>query len=502
MAIPFKQIPQNLRVPLFYAEVDGSHANSGQQTQRALIIGQPTAAGSATPNLPQISAGIVDAKAVGGPGSMLALMTAAYLANDSFGEVWYGPVADAVGAVAATGAVTFTGTATANGTLALYVAGVASTVGVTSLQIPVPSGTTAAQLATATAAAIQAATDLPVTAQVDGANPAKVDVTAKNAGLAGNDIDIRLNYYGPAANEATPAGITVAITAMASGSVNPTLTTLLANLQDKAFDFIVSPYTDPTSIAALTAFLADSGGRWSWQTQVYGHVFMAYRGTYANLVTFGSALDDQHTSCMGFYDSPSPNWIWAAAVAGAAAASLKADPAQPLQTVVVNGVLAPPKQSQFSKPLRNTLLFDGISTFTVVQGVVAIENLITMYQRNALGQPDSSFLQVETMFTLMAMLRALAGVVNSKYARVKLVADGNDIPPGANIVSPSIVRADIIAQYYQLEEQGLVQNAQAFAAGVICQINATNPNRLDVLWPGTLIDQLRVFALLAQFRLS
>lgn len=502
MSIPFKQIPQNVRVPLFYAEVDGSHANTSQQTQRALIIGQVTAAGSATANLPQISAGPADAKAVGGPGSMLALMTAAYLANDGFGEVWYGPVSDAGGAVAATGSLTFTGTATAAGTLALYIAGVAAAVGVTSLQIPVASGTTAAQLATATAAAITAATDLPVTAIVDGGNPAKVDITARNAGLAGNDIDIRLNYYGPASNEYTPAGITVAIVPMANGSVNPTLTTLLANLQDKPFDFIVSPYTDPTSVAALTAFLADQGGRWSWQAQVYGHVFMAYRGTYANQVTFGTALNDQHTSCMGFYDSPSPNWIWAAAVAGAAAASLKADPAQPLQTVVINGVLPPPKPSQFSKSLRNTLLFDGISTFTVSSGVVAIENLITTYQKNAFGQPDSSYLEVETLFTLMAVLRALAGVVTSKYARMKLAQDGNDIPPGANIVTPSLVRADLIAQYYQLEEQGLVQNAQAFAQGLICQINPTNPNRLDVLWPGTLIDQLRVFALLAQFRLS
>jgi phage tail sheath gpL-like len=47
-----------------------------------------------------------------------------------------------------------------------------------------------------------------------------------------------------------------------------------------------------------------------------------------------------------------------------------------------------------------------------------------------------------------------------------------------------------------------VQNEAAFAAALVVQKNATNPNRVDVLWPGILIDRLDVFALLAQFRLQ
>ena len=87
MNVPFAQIPQNLRVPLFYAEVNNSLANTGQQTQRALIIGQITSTGAAAANVPIISQGAADAITQGGNGSQLALMTAAYLQNDSFGEV-------------------------------------------------------------------------------------------------------------------------------------------------------------------------------------------------------------------------------------------------------------------------------------------------------------------------------------------------------------------------------------------------------------------------------
>ena len=87
MTVPFKNIPANLRVPLFHAELDNSQANSGASTQRALIIGQITSAGTGTPGVPQISQGATEAKSIGGAGSMLALMTAAYRQADPFGEL-------------------------------------------------------------------------------------------------------------------------------------------------------------------------------------------------------------------------------------------------------------------------------------------------------------------------------------------------------------------------------------------------------------------------------
>src|SRR5260363_336275 len=135
-------------------------------------------------------------------------------------------------------------------------------------------------------------------------------------------------------------------------------------------------------------------------------------------------------------------------------------------------------------------------------GTVAIENLITTYQKNALGQPDDSYLEVETLFTLAYVLRRSKAVITSKYARVKLAANGTRFAPGSDIVTPNIIRADLIAQYRQLESEGVVQNADIFKKAPIVEQNAQNPNRLDVLWPGTLVNPLRIFALLAQFRLN
>lgn len=492
MTIAFNTIPQNLRVPLFFAEVDNSQANTGQQNQNTLIIGQILSTGVAAPNEALICQGASDAITQGGAGSMLALMTAAYLASDPAGTVYYLPLSDASGAVAASGTVTIAGAPTAPGVVSLYIGGVKVSEAVSTTDTPTT-------IAAALVAAIEANSDLPVSAS---AAAGVVTLTALNKGAAGNDIDLRLNYRGTAGGEATPAGITVTIVAMANGATNPTLTTALANLGDQPFDFIVCPYNDSASLDALKAFLSDTSGRWSWEQQVYGHVFAANRGTVANQTTLGTARNNQHESILGFNDSPSPNWIWAADYAGAAAAALRADPGRPLQTLALSTALAPPLASRFTLTERNTLLYDGISTFTVAQdGTVALENVITTYQKNSFGQADDSYLEIETLFLLMYVLRDLAGVITSKFPRMKLAADGTRFAPGSAIVTPAIIRAAIIAEYQTLEYAGYVQNSDAFAAGLIVQQNSTNPNRVDVLWPGTLINQLRVLALLAQFRL-
>jgi phage tail sheath gpL-like len=496
MPLPFKQIPANIRVPLFYAELDNSMANTATLNQRALIVGQVTAAAitaGTVANVPILSQGTNDAISVGGAGSMLALMTAAYRANDTFGEVWYLPMADDPAALAAAGSVAITAAPSANGTLNLYIGGVR-------IAQPVLTTQTTAQIATALAATINATPNLPVTAS---AATNTVTLTAVNKGPAGNDIDLRLNYQGTRGGEVMPTGMTVTITAMAGGATAPSLTTAFTNLSSLPFDFIVCPYTDATSLDAFKNLLNDISGRWAWSVQIYGHFFAAYRGTVGALTTFGVTRNDQHGTVMGFYDSPTPNWIWAAAMAGAAAVSLRADPATPLQTVQILGVLAPPIQSRFILTDRNTLLYDGISTFIVGDdGSVYMENIITTYQKNAFGNPDNSYLEVETLFTLAYVLRALKTVVTSKYARVKLAANGTRFAAGSNVVTPNVIRADLIAQYRQLESQGLVQNGDAFKTALIVQQNATNPNRVDVLYPPTLINQLRVLALLAQFRLQ
>jgi phage tail sheath gpL-like len=275
MTVPFSRVPNNLRTPLFYVEFDNSMANTATATQRTLLIGLPT--GTAAANIPVKVSSPNGVGELTGKGSQLHGMMTAYQKNDTAAEVWILPLADDSGSMTV-----------AKGSI--KVASQASETGVISLSRWYPCANdvlatdTPAQIATAMVTAIARKTDLPVTAAVKSDATDTVELTAKNAGLLGNGIDIRLNYLVPG-SEVTPAGLTLTVTAMTGGAGAPDFVDALGNLQDKTFDFIINAYDDTASLDAMKAFLNDASGRWAWDKQLYGHSFGTASGTYAELGT-------------------------------------------------------------------------------------------------------------------------------------------------------------------------------------------------------------------------
>ncbi|WP_337049768.1 phage tail sheath subtilisin-like domain-containing protein [Serratia fonticola] len=488
-------IDSNVRTPLFFAAVDNSQANTAQEVQRTLLIGQMLN-GTAAVNEPVPCGSPQMAIELAGQGSMLAAMTSAYMGNDTGGNVYLLPLTEPTG-TAATGTLAISDVATENGVLALYIAG-------TPVNLTVVSADTVGTIGTDLATMINQRADLPVTAvSTVASGTATVTLTAKQKGEVGNTLDLRLNYLGSAGGERTPAGMVVVLTAMSGGAGIPDLTDALANLKDKAFDFIVLPYSDTTSLDAVKVLLNDKSGRWSYSKQTYGHAFSTVTGTYGQLTAVGEGRNDQHASLLGVYNSPSPAYLWSAGYTGAIAGSLRADPGRPVQTLPVYGVLAPPMVSRFDQPERNNLLHSGIASYTVADdGTVQIENIITTYQKNAYGAADDSYLEVETLFLLTYTLRRLRTLITSRFGRMKLVDDGTRFAPGLPIVTPATIKGALIADYGQMETQGYVQDSKGFAKGLIVTKSRANPNRVDVLWDGVLVNQLRIVALLNQFRLQ
>ncbi|MCE9937712.1 phage tail sheath subtilisin-like domain-containing protein [Serratia liquefaciens] len=495
MTVPFNRLPSNQRAPFFYAEFDNSMANTATAVQRTLLIGQMLSTATATPGIPQKVSSDSAVAGICGSGSMLHNMMTAYLANDISAELWILPLADGTtGTTAATGKLQVVTAAAATGVLSLYIAGVR-------VQLTVVSTDDNVAVAAAIAAVINAQSKLPVIAEVDSATTDTVKLTAKNKGAHGNSIDIRLNYQGAAGGEETPQGMELKITVMAGGAGAPALTDALGNLQDRAFDFIVNPYTDTTSLDAVKEFLSDATGRWSYAQQLYGHSFGALAGTYGSLSAAGEARNNQHETLLGINGSPTPAYLWAAALTGAIAPSLRNDPGRPTQTLTISGVLAPQLEDRFTLTERNNLLYSGISNFTVADdGSVQVEKTITTYQKNKFGDADDSYLNIETLFLLMFVTRFLRTQITSKFSRMKLANDGTRFAPGSAIVTPNVIRAELIAQYRTLEYNGYVQDAAAFAKTLLVERNSSNSKRIDVLWTGTLIDQLEIFALLNQWR--
>lgn len=499
MPVSFNYIPSSLRLPLFWAEIDPSQAGTFANYQRGLLIGYKTSAAPATANALVRVSSPDQAKVLFGRGSHLAMMFEAWFKNNLFDEVWGIAVAEPGAGTAATGTIEVSGPATASGVISLYIAG-------RLVSVNVVSGDAKTAIATAIAAAINANTDLPVTAAVvDDADDDTVLLTAKWKGVDGNGIDVRTNYYGALGAEALPAGVTLTITAMASGAGNPTLTTAIANLGDQEFDTVVVGWNDTTTLNAVDAQWAHTGdaGRWSWLRQIYGHVYCAADGTPGTLQTLGAARNGAHVTCFGYYASPTPFWERAAMYAAQAHRALMNDPARPLHTLPLTGMLPAVPSLRFTKGEKNALAFDGISVCKETEdGTCQIETSFTMYRKNAHGLDDNAFLKVQTLATLAYVLRSLRYVIVQKFPRHKLANDDTRYGPGQAIVTPKVAKAAIVAHYRQLEYLGLVENAEAFKANLIVERNANDPNRLDVLYPPDLVNQLDVFAVLAQFRLQ
>lgn len=492
MSVSFNNIPADIRVPLFYAEVDASQAGGGTSTLRRLIIGQMGDDATGAAGTLFLATRVSDVAAIAGEGSMLDAMYRIHRQGDPVGQVWCLPIKVAEG-VAASGTLTISGTATEAGLLSAYVAG-------RRVRVTVASGMTAAEVATALAAAINAAANMPVKAN---AALGVVTLTCKWKGLTGNDIQLEMNRAGLAGGERTPAGLAVAIAAMASGAGGPDMAAVLAAVGDEEFEFICHPFTDTDSLDACADWMNDIAGRWAWSTQLYGHVYSAMRGTVGALVAAGKVRNDPHMTIEGFEPGvPTPVWEHAAAFAARQAVFISADPARPTQTGQLVGVDAAPAGARFMLNERQSLLSSGIATTTAPDGIVRIERAITTYQRNAYGQPDDSYLDSETMHTTAHVIRNLRQRVTTKYGRHKLANDGTRFGAGQAIVTPSTIRAELIAAYADLERDGIVENAELFARYLVVERDQNNPNRVNVLFPPDYVNQLRIFAMLTQFRLQ
>jgi phage tail sheath gpL-like len=494
MPVSFNNIPADLRVPLFYAEMDNSAANSASETLRALVLGHGLASITTGKNQLQQITNPAQAAGMVGAGSQLAAMVAAYRNVDSFGELWLIDVPEPSAGAAATATITVTGTAISAGVISLYIAG-------KRVQAGVSATASATIVAASIKAAIDADTSLPVTAAVTAG---VVTLTARWKGLTGNDINLALNYRGVMGGESLPNGINVALPAQSSltgGAGSPDLTAAIAAMGDEPFDFIATPWHDSGSLDVLEAEMNDATGRWAWMRQIYGHLYSAKRGTMAELSTFGRARNGQHVTMTDVEPlaAASPYEV-AAASCARNAVFIRIDPARPTQTGELNGLLPAPTGKRFTNMERQVLLTSGIATQTVSSGVMMVERACTMYQRNKYGSADDSYFDSETLHLSAYIIRRLRRVITSKYGRHKLGNDGTRFGNGQAIVTPAVIRGELIGEYRLMEREGLVENSELFAEHLI--VERAGDSRINVLFPPDYVNGLRVFALLNQFRLQ
>lgn len=490
MTISLNSIPADLRNPGQYVEFDSSKAISGLPAaqDKILVIGQRLTAGTVAAGVLTRIVSAAQGVQAFGRGSMLAQMLTALKAVNDDTECWAIALDDLGGGVTATGTLTVTGTATSAGTLAFMIAGVKVPVGVV-------VGDTPTIVATSIVAAIAANPDLPVSA----ANTAGVvTLTAKHKGTGGNDIDVRLNYFQGDVNGA-PATTAVAIVAMASGAGNPDIAAVWAAIGDSKYATMILPFVDA---ATLTSVETELTSRWGPMRMIEAMAYGSFRGSMSAAATLGTSRNSAWVSILPMRGALLPTWSLAAAYGGVIALYGSIDPARPFQTLPLAGVLAPAVVDRFTRQERELLLHDGMSTYRVDSGGnVLIDRAITTYQTSAFGLPDVAYLDVNTPLTLAYIRYAVRTRIATKFPRMKLADDNTTFGAGQAIVTPKIIRAELIALFRELENAGLVEDLDQFKADLIVERDASDRNRINALIPPNIVNQFRVFAGAVQFRL-
>lgn len=481
MAISFDQVPAGIRVPFLYAEFDnkGAVQGAGLQPYKVLMIGQKLAAGTKAAKEKFLVTSFEQAKEYFGAGSQIANMAGAYFAVNRSNELHMIALDDAGAGVASTGSLLLGGAVTKAGTLSFYIAG-------KKVQVGVAVGDTLANIVISLAAVITADTDLPVSGAPDGGVPEQLNLTAKNDGVDGDNIDLRLNYF---FGDETPAGLTTVITAMNGGTTNPDVQDAIDVVGDDQYMLWDTPYTDAANLLALETELND---RFGPIKQNDGYHITGARGTHGELVTLGDTRNSQFTiikRCSG----PSMPYEHSSAMVGVIAAAAQIDPARPFQTLELTGILAESESEKLTLEERNILLNHGIATDKVdAGGFVRIERVITTYKENPAGAADISYLDLNTLLTLSYIRYDFRNFWLAKYPRHKLANNGTQFGQGQAVMTPNVAKAEAVGRFRIWEELGLVENIDQFKEDLIVERNLQDPNRLDFLLPPDLINQLRV----------
>lgn len=482
-------ISNDIRVPFVYVEFDSSRAFQGPSILRykVLLVGQILGTGiRAQLNLDKVTS-YAQATSLYGAGSQLARMFKAFFDNNKISDVYGVGLDDAGAGVDATGSIVLGGTVSATGSLVAYIGGVRIAVAATNAM-------TANELGEALENAVNADTGLPVTANnVAGT----VTFTAKNAGEAGNDIDLRVNYN---AGEELPSGITCSVNVMSGGANNPALQDVIDILGDEWYNIICAPYYDATNLTAIETELTS---RFGPLRMIDGEYITSRRGSVGTLSSWGNGRNSKHVICMHSQGVPCYVPEFASALAGQTAKEAQADPARPFQTLELVNILPPVVTDRFTLAENNSLLYDGVSTFYVDNGgKVRIQRLITMYQTSALGAEDIAYLDANTLFTLMFLRYDFRNQILSRYPRAKLADDGVQVGPGQQVMTPKLGKSEAINIFRGWETLGLVENIDQFKNDLVCVRSITDPNRLEWILPPDLINQFRVGAATIQFLLE
>lgn len=459
----------SVKFPEVTASIRADGVTAGLTAERLLFVGQMLSGGNATTGILQEN--ILSDKAEDTLfGSASPLAAAIRRGRRRNGETQF----DAIGiddngaGVAASGALVVTGTATESGSLIFYV----GSKKFNKYTIAVADTDTAASVGDAIVTALLADANSLVT----GINTAgSVAITAKTKGTFGNTIGLK--------SSGDVAGLSVSLTAMASGATDPVLTGVFDAIGNQRYQGIVWQFDENTE--ELTEFLE---ARFNVSNDVLDGIgFVGKTDTHANHLSTLGALNFKTLSYNVDKLINDTDHIGAAVLdlpftkvaEFAAIRALKRTDESVLGDLVISrsplDSFGGPHQN--SKPYANTpfpdlLVPDVGDSFTDVEigqlkesggwvidanrayiNVIAGE-VVTTYKTDVAGNPDPTFGFLNYIDTSTTAREYIVNNTRSQYPQYR--ASGGALVPKVDMANEASIAAFVAEKYNELGDLGLV----------------------------------------------
>ena len=285
--------------------------------------------------------------------------------------------------------------------------------------------------------------------------------------------------------------------------IDSDLASALAATGDDQYHHIVCAFNDEANVRVLADFLQE---RYHALQQIPGLAYIAKKAVHSALVAYGELFNSPFISVMpvnALCDAAKADLTeaqLASAWAGQISASLAIDPCRPLQTLPLNKVYSK-AASEWEFSERNLLLYSGVGTYRCNNAKQAfIERPVTTYKENAAGTADDSYLDITVPATAMFFRQKQRSRILSKFARHKLAKDGTKFAPGQAVVTPGIIKGELLALYRELEYSAIVQDFDGYKASLIVELDADNPSRINIQDSPQFVNGMIIYAGKAQFR--
>jgi phage tail sheath gpL-like len=393
------------------------------------------------------------------------------------------PLEDGYEAVTASGTITPAGAQTEAAEYRVRVSGVLSAPFVID-----PDADSVATICDQIVAAINAIPGMPVIATDNTTN---VGIAAKWAGPTGNDLVVEI------IGDVT-LGVTFTIVQPTGGLVNPDITAALAQMGD-IWETMVLNALNIADTAILDEYQEFGEGRWGALVHKPLVVFTGNTEAVVGTATAGTAArtDDRINCQLVAPGSPNLPFVVAARELARIAKLANDNPPHDYGSQRATGLIPGTDGEQWNYTARDQAVKAGSSTVKIKEGVVTLQDVVTMYAPE--GEEPPGYSHVVDIVKLQNIHHNLALIFDTaEWDGAPLVPDDQTVTnPSAK--KPSMAKAEMAALADDLAAAAIISDPAATKAMLTAVIDSQNPKRMNLRMPVKLSGNSNIIDAIVEF---